>query len=370
MIKVIHVLSDMKIGGAGSWLLNLLGAIDRERFDIRVVLPQGSLLIDRVRELGFEAIPVDGMKDKSFDAGAVTLLLDIFRKEKPHIVHTHASLSARLAAKMAGAKIINTKHCIDGRKTGVKKITGAFMNNLLGDRIIAVSAAVKRNLVDNGAAESKIEVIYGGIRPVEELCPEEKSSIRQKWGIAENDIVVGIVARLAEVKGHKHFIDAAEIISRENSNVKFIIAGTGPMEQELKNLTKQRGLEDRVVFTGFVENINEVFNIIDINVISSLSEALCLSLIEGMCIGKPSVATDTGGIPEVIKDGYNGFLVPVGNSSKLAEAVLKLVHDPELRKTMGSRGREIAAESFTADAMARNIEKLYEKVFNSPDNGR
>ncbi len=368
MIKVIHVLSDMKIGGAGSWLLNLLGAADKERFDIKVVLPQGSLLIDKVRELGFEAIPVDGMKDKSFDAGAVSLLFNIFRREKPQIVHTHASLSARLAARMAGAKIINTKHCIDSRKTGIKRLATSCINNFLSDSIIAVSAAVKQNVADNGVALDKISVIYGGISPVKELGAEEKSRVREHWGIAEEDIVVGIVARLAEVKGHKYFVEAAKIISRDNADVKFLIAGSGPKEQELKELVGHCGLADRVIFTGFVENVYEIFNIIDINVISSLSEALCLSLIEGMCVGKPSVGTDTGGIPEVIKDGYNGYLVPAGDSSGLADAILKLVRDPLLRKTMGDKGREMAAQSFTAGAMARGIEELYEAVVKK--NGR
>lgn len=359
MIKVVHVLSDMKIGGAGSWLLNLLRSVDRERFEIKVVLPQGSMLIDKVKGLGFEAIPVDGMKDKSFDLGAVGQMLGIFRKEKPHIVHTHASLSARLAAKLAGASIINTKHCIDGRKTGIKKLAGACLNTLLSDRIIAVSEAVKKNVADNGMPESKISVIYGGISRVKELGTEEKSRIREKWGIAETDVVVGIVARLTEVKGHMQFIEAAEIISRDNGDARFLIAGTGPMEAELKELAVKRGLGDRIVFTGFVDNIHEILNIIDINVISSFSEALCLSIIEGMCVGKPSVGTKVGGIPEVVRDGYNGLLVNAGDSAMLAAAIHRLIRDPELRAAMGEKGRELVAQSFTAEAMAKSIEELY-----------
>ena len=361
MIKVIHVLSDMKIGGAGSWLLNLLGAIDKEKFEIKVVLPQGSMLADKIKNLGFEVIAVDGIKDKSYDARAVNLLYYIFRAEKPDIVHTHASLSARLAAKRAGARIINTKHCIDSRITGIRRFAGTLINDRYSDGIIAVSEAVKRNIAENGVPDDKISVIYGGINPVKVLDDKEKSLAREKWGIGE-EVVVGIVARLTEVKGHKYFIDAAEIISRDNDNVKFFIAGIGPKEEELKELIKQKGLTDKVVFTGFVDEIYEVFNIIDINVISSLSEALCLSLIEGMSAGKPSVATDTGGIPEVIKDGYNGFLVPAGDAEGLADAILKLIHDPGLRKAMGDRGREIMEKSFTADIMAEKIEELYESV--------
>lgn len=362
MIKVVHVLSDMKIGGAGRWLLNLLEASDTKRYEIKVVLPVGSLLIDRVEALGFEVIAVEGMRDKSFDRHVVGLLLDIFRREKPQLVHTHASLSARLAAKMAGAKIINTKHCIDARQTGIKKLAGICINNLLSDGIIAVSEAVKGNITDNGTAPDKVSVIYGGIRPVIELEPHEKKRIRQKWGIGEEEVLVGMVARLAEVKGHKYFIDAAEIISRDNNKVRFLVAGTGPLEEELKKLVSRKGLGERFIFTGFIEDVHEIFNIIDINVISSLSEALCLSLIEGMYVGKPSVGTAVGGIPEVIKDGYSGYLVPAANSEKLADTVLKLVRDPELRKTMGDRGRTLAAERFTAEKMAEGVQSLYEKV--------
>lgn len=362
MIKVIHVLSDMKIGGAGSWLLNLLGAINKERFEIKVVLPQGSMLADKIRNSGFEVIFVEGIKDKSYDARAVNVLYYIFRAERPDIVHTHASLSARLAARRAGARIINTKHCIDGRITGIRRYAGAFINDRYCDSIIAVSEAVKRDIAENGVTNDKISVIYGGINPVKILDNKEKSLVRQKWGIAEGETVVGIAARLAEVKGHKYFIDAVEIISRDNADVRFLIAGIGPKEEELRELVKQKGLADKVVFTGFVDRIYEIFNIIDINVISSLSEALCLSLIEGMSAGKPSVATDTGGIPEVVKDGYNGFLVPPGDAERLADAILKLIYDPELRKTMGDRGREMMEKSFTADIMAEKIEGLYESV--------
>ncbi len=362
MIKVIHVLSDMKIGGAGIWLLNLLDSIDRERFEIKVVLPKGSMLVDKVKGLGFEAIAVEGMRDRSFDMAAISLLQGIFRKEKPHIVHTHASLSARLAAKLSGVSIINTKHCMDRRKKGIKRLAGVCINNWLSDSLVAVSDAVRQNMLDNGAAKEKISVIYGGIRPVRELEDKERSEVRHKWGISDQDIVIGIVARLAEVKGHKYFLEAAEIISREKNDLKFVIAGGGPLENMLKEQAKELGIESRAVFTGFMENIYEILNILDINVISSLSEALCLSLIEGMSIGKPSVGTDTGGVPEVVRDGHNGFLVPVGNSEKLAAAVLKLIDDPQLRKTMGDRGRILAAQSFTAAAMAKDIEKLYEAV--------
>lgn len=363
MTKVIHVLSDMKVGGAGRWLLNLLKASDRGRYEIKVVLPAGSILTDIIRDAGYGVIPVEGMRDRSFDRGTILQLYRIFKSEKPRIVHTHASLSARIAAKTAGVKaVVHTKHCIDAPKRGAAKLAGALINSRLSDRIIAVSEAVKQNVVASGIPENKVEVIYGGIEEIREISAQEREKLRERLGIGSEDVVVGMVARLAEVKGHVYFIEAADIISKTVDNVKFLIAGTGPKEKELKELASKLGLEQRIVFIGYVPEIDTIYNIIDINVISSVSEALCLSLIEGMCLGKPCVGTDTGGIPEVIKDGYNGFLVPVRDSKELAEAVLKLIKDPELRKSMGEKGREIMLRNFRADAMARKIESVYEAL--------
>ncbi|MGE5632712.1 MAG: glycosyltransferase [Caulobacteraceae bacterium] len=363
MIKVMHVLSDMKVGGAGRWLINLLKAADRTKYEVKVVLPVGSLLTDIIKDMGFQTVSVEGMNDKSFDKGTTLALYKLFKKEKPQIVHTHASLSARIAARMAGVKgVVNTKHCLDGIRKGMGGFAGAVLNSRLSDRIIAVSNAVKQNIVESGISGSKVEVIYGGIEDIEEKSDEEKIRLREGLGLSKEDIVVGIVARLSDVKGHIYFIEAADIVSKAAQNVKFVIAGTGPKEAELKELVMKKGLQDRIVFTGYVEEVESIFNIIDINVISSVSEALCLSLIEGMCVGKPCIGTDTGGIPEVVRDGYNGYLVPVREAKELADAILKLVQNPELRKSMGDKGRELVVQNFKADVMARKIEKIYEAL--------
>jgi glycosyltransferase involved in cell wall biosynthesis len=291
------------------------------------------------------------------------ILYKLFGIEKPSIVHTHASLSARIAARLAGVKaIVHTKHCIDANRKGVARLAGALINRRLSDRIIAVSNAVKQNIIDSGIPESKIEVIYGGIEELKVISEEEKDKLRESLNIGKEDIVVGMVARLAEVKGHVYFIEAADIVSRTYKNVKFLIAGTGPKEKELKELIEKRGLSDKIIFMGYVEDVGKIYNIIDINVITSISEALCLSLIEGMCLGKPCIGTNTGGIPEVISEGHNGLLVPVKNPKEIAGAIVRLIQNPELRRTMGEKGREIMARNFRAEVMAEKVEKLYEAI--------
>ncbi len=364
MIKVVHVVSDTNIGGAGRWLLNFLKEVNREVFDIKTIVPEQSLLTNEIKKLNGQVVEMPHMADQSFDMQAVKSLYQFFKYEKPDIVHTHANLSARVAAKMAGVKhVIYTKHCIDPPLTdGIKKSMKALGNNLLSDRAIAVSNAVKDNLIDAGIPDSKITVIHNGVDKLKELTDVEKDAIRMQWGIKQNEIVIGIFARLEEVKGHRYLIDAVRIITNEFENIKLLIVGTGSLEQTLKDQVKKLELTDHVIFTGYINDITLLMNIIDINVISSTSEAICLSIIEGMSIGKPCVATITGGIPEVVQEGYNGKLVPIEDATALSNAIQALIKDEELRKKMGENARAFMDKHFTAHEMTRKLEEVYKNL--------
>lgn len=363
MIKAIHVITDMKIGGAGKWLLNLLQNYDRSKLDMIIAVPEGSILKAEIDELGIRAIEIKGIGDKSLDMNSINAFYKLFRAEKPQIVHTHASLSARAAAKLAGIKaIIHTKHCLDNPKTGIKKLISASINKQLSSKIIAVSKAVRQNLLESGIPDSMIRVIYGGVDKLERLSPEEINEIKRTYGIGEKDLVYGVVARLAEVKGHKYLIEAAELVLKSNKNIKFVIAGTGPLEAQLKQSVADKGLEQSFVFTGFIRDIGCIYNILDVNMICSVSEALCLSLIEGMSIGKPMIGSNVGGVPEIIKHMETGLLVQPRNPEELAKAILELAENDELRNTMGANAIKLMQEKFSASVMAKDILELYYEV--------
>lgn len=360
MIKVIHVITDMKIGGAGKWLLNLLQNYDRSELDMVAAVPEGSMLKDEIGVLGVRVVEIKGIGDRSLDMKSIRAFQRLFKDEKPQIVHTHASLSARAAAKLAGVKaIIHTKHCLDSPKTGIKKAVSAGINKQLSSRIIAVSEAVEQNLIDAGMPKKMIKVIYGGVDAIEKLPPEQIHDIKSSYGIDDKDLVFGVAARLAEVKGHKYLIEAAEEVLKKHSGIRFVIAGTGPMEAQLKQMVEDKGLKQSFVFTGFIRDIGRLYNIFDVNMICSVSEALCLGLIEGMSIGKPMIGTKVGGVPEVIQHGETGLLVQPRNPKELAEAILKLADNAELRKAMGTKAAAIMQEKFSASFMAKEILKLY-----------
>ncbi len=367
MLKIIEVSSDTNIGGAGKVLLNLLSEYDRSKYEIKVILPQNSLLKPHVEVLGVEIIEIDGIADKSLDWKAVGELIRIIKREKADIVHTHASMSARIAGRIAGAKVIYTRHSVfpppKSISQGIGKKINGFVNNIMADGIIAVAEAAKENLTDTGVDETKITVILNGVKGLEPNTAADKEQARKRFGIGEEEKVVSIVARLEDIKGHDYFIEAADMLLKEGINAKFVIAGTGSYEEHLKNKVKELGREDNIIFTGFIKDVEALMNITSIQCNASYgTEATSLALLEGMSLGIPAVVSDFGGNPGVISDGNNGFLVRKKNSEALADGIRKLLSDEALYAQLSEKSKEIFNKKFTAVAMTRQTEEYYDKI--------
>ena len=192
------------------------------------------------------------------------------------------------------------------------------------------------------------------------MSEEEKERLRERFGVREGEKVVSIVARLEEVKGHEYFIEAADLLLRDGINARFFIAGTGSCERQLMERVRRLGREDRIIFTGFIPDVDRLMNITDVQVNASYgTEATSLALLEGMSLGVPAVVSDFGGNPGVIHDGVNGFVVAKQNSAALMMGIKKLLSDKELYKKLSGKSIEVFGKVFTAEAMTRNTEKLY-----------
>ena len=373
--KIIEVSSDTNIGGAGKCLLALLENFDYSSFEVKVVLPKNSLLKPHIDKLNIPVIEVDGIADKSLDAGAIGELKRIFKAEKPDLVHTHASMSARIAARQAGAKVIYTRHSVfkPSKKIshGPGKLINGMINNYLADGIIAVAEAAKDNLTDTGVSAKKIRVILNGVDSLKETSESDKSQLRERFGVKSGEKVVSIVARLEDIKGHEYFIEAADELIKKGIKARFFIAGTGSYENVLKEKVKAMNLTDNVIFTGFITDVDKLMAITDVQANASYgTEATSLALLEGMSIGIPAVVSDFGGNPGVIKTGRNGIVVPKQNSHALAEGLEKLLTDDELYKKMSAGAREIFNSTFTSKAMTENTENYYKEIIGGENNAR
>lgn len=373
MIKVLNIISDTNIGGAGKCIINFSRNFDTKNYEIVVVLPKGSALVKELEGTSAKVIEIDGLKDKSLDFKSLFKLRKIIKQEKPDIVHTHASSIARVAARMVkGTRVIYTRHCAYPVSDRIKKGIGKFLykniNEYFSDRIIAVGNAAEENLLEGGISKEKIDTFFNGVEKINITSEEERRKLKKQYKIAEDEYVVGILARLEYVKGHDTFIDAANILIKEkNIKAKFFIIGTGTEEERLKTKVKELGLEKNIIFTGFIKNVGDYLNIFDVQVNCSFgTETSSLSLLEGMSIGVPAVASDYGGNPYLIFDKENGYIVPIQDAEKVADAVEKILTKEEIKQEMKKKSVEIFNERFTIQKYVSNVQGVYKKVMEQP----
>ncbi len=366
MIKVIHVLSDTNIGGAGVLLLNCLRHFDKAKLDVSVVLPSGAALIPAVKELGYKVITTENGKDKSFDKQAIKELKNIFTREKPDIVHTHASFSARIAARMTKVPLVfQTHHCaVEPTKAKtrfpLKQIFGA-VNNYLSDRIIATAKVAADILVKQGVKSNKVSLIINGSEPLATISETEKRAIRAFFGFDDDTMIFTSIARLEEVKDHRTLLLATAQAVKAHPEIRVMIVGSGSLEGSLKALAADLEIADKVIFTGFTPDIAPYVNISDVNVNTSLSETSSLAISEGMSLGVPVIASSCPGNAAMVNDGENGLLFDVGSSDMLATAMITLTENMVLRHKMGKKAKEVFAERYNARVMALKLQELYER---------
>ena len=370
-IKVAEVLSDTNIGGAGRLLLTRFRLSDRERFEESIILPSGSELEDCFLELGYEPSPMKYCMNRSFDVREIVSLRRYFKRSRPDIVNAHGCLSARIAAKLAGVPIcIYTRHCAYTpsafMRSGIlKELTKRFTDGT-ADKIIAVADAAKENLVDMGISYDKVEVIINGVIPIEKYDAEKRSAFRKELGIDDDVFVCGICARLEECKGIDVLLRAARKLLRSNNdkNYYFMIVGKGSQSAELKGLADALGISKNVMFCGFASDVTPYLNCFDVNINCSRgTETSSLALSEGMSIGLPCIASDWGGNPYMVKDGYNGFIFPTDDFLSLANRIELLSNDKELYKRMSNNAYERFSNELTAEKMTRQTEALYSNLY-------
>lgn len=367
MLRVLEVISDMNIGGAGRLLINRIKNTDKEKVDITVVIPKGSLLKSLLVLERVNLFEINGGKDSSFDIKGFFAVASIIRKLKPDIVNAHGSLSARIAAKICGVKVkIFTRHCDFpiSRVFKIRIVKKCFsaINDFLSDGIIAVSDSAKVNLCDRGIKKEKIRVIINGVCPIETLTIDKKDRFKKSNGISSSAVVISIFARLEPYKDHVTFLKAAALL--KDKNFVFAIVGTGSEEKKIKALAKELDLDKKVIFTGFVFDVTEWMNVTDINVnCSTGTETSSLALSEGMSLGVPAIASDYSGNVYMVENGVNGMIFPQRDPFSLAEKIEALSQNKELYNSMKTASKERFEKELNAVNMTRKTEEYYLELY-------
>lgn len=356
-IKVLHVISDSKFGGAGKYLLQICKYIDKDKFQLIVVVPKGSLLTSIIGEIdNIDIIQVDGINTKSFSLLGVKELSKLMKEIKPDIVHSHACLSARVAARLQGIeKVFYTRHSLQPEIKGLKKLIKVLISRILSSKVIAVSKAVKNNLISEGEKEEDIYLVYNGVE-----LPNKTYNIdelKAKYNIPKNHTIITLVGRLDPVKGQEHLLKITEILKEKADNFTVLLAGDGKNRKILEDYVNEKDLP--VIFLGHISAIDEIYSLSDIVVNTSNSEALSFAALEAFSHKKPVVAFDIDGISEVINDGVDGYLVGFKDYDAFAEELIKLMKDDNLRTRLGEKAYEKVKTKFTVEVMVKQIENIY-----------
>ena len=372
-IRILHVLSDTNIGGAGRLLYNLARSIDESRLEFIYAFPEGSQLIGLFKQQDPESkiYTFTHGKDRSFDLAAIKELIKMIKTVSPDILHAHSSFFARVAARLSGIdkpRIVYTKHCVFDSPRIVKsklfKKAYATIDQMFCGRIVAVADCAKEKLAEYGIDPDRVTVIINGVEPLEKISEPEKLKIREELNIHPDAFVVGISARLEECKGHATLLRAAWLTKKNKvDNVVFLIVGGGSCERSLNELSSELEISDRVIFTGFQNNVARNVNIFDVNVnCSTGTETSSLAISEGLSLGKPIIASDFGGNPNMVKEGVSGFLFPKRDFMALYDKIMLIKNDKSLLKRLSENAEKDFSERFSALLMASQYEKFYAEI--------
>jgi glycosyltransferase involved in cell wall biosynthesis len=365
-IRILQLITSLDRGGAENHLLALLSHADRNAFDIETAVLSGEgELVPIFRQAG---IPVHLLKARNrFDPLALSRLLSLLRSGQFDILHSHlfrADIYAGLAVGRLGDRrplLVSTRHNDD--RFFLNPFVGLvhYLVSARQDLIIAISDHIARFTVGRGVRDpAKVRRVYHGIEPpLTRALEREGQRIRHELGIAADDFLVGNVGRLALQKGQRHLIAAMPLLLERVPRAHAVIAGSGDLEEYLRDLAEDVGVAERVHVLGPRKDVPALMHAIDVFAMPSIWEGFGLVLLEAMAAARPIVASRVATIPEVVIDGETGLLVPPGDPLALADALSQLADQPALARRLGEAGRERLRVHFSLEKMVGDTELLY-----------
>lgn len=347
-------------GGQRQVLLTVLGLRERGHRTVLVAHPEGELAA-RAAE-GHDLIRLAPRAEVDLHAG--WKLSRIIKDLRPDIVHAHDPHAVALAA--LALSFLTSGKCprlVASRRVAFHLKTNAFSRWKYHqvDCFVAASNAIRDMLIGDGVDPDRTTTVYEGI-DLHRVQVEPAANIHAEFWLPTHAPIVGAVAALTQEKGHKYLIDAAALVVRDVPDARFVILGEGDLRQTLERQVKELHLDKHVVLPGFRADILSFIKSFDIFVMSSLFEGLGTSLLDAMALSKPAVASDTGGIPEVVSHGETGLLVPPRDARELAAAIVNLLKDPGRRERMGRAGLERVKRLFSADTMVERTLGVYRQL--------
>lgn len=378
-VRVARVITRLNVGGPSIQALLLSERLDPSRYETLLAAgtpgrAEGDMLSLRAASVPPVLIPTLRREITPIgDARALADLVQIMRRFRPDIVHTHlakAGMLGRLAARMVGVPIIlhtfhgNVLRGYFGTTRSRVFLTIERLMARLSTRVIAISPQQRSEIADLGIAglEKIVEIPLGlDLAPFLQGSP---GSLRAELGIPPQCPIVGTVARLVPIKGIDVFLSAAAAVARRRPDVRFVVVGDGELRANLERLAAGLGIADRVRFTGWRADLPGIYADLDVFVLCSHNEGTPVSIIEAMASGRAVVATAVGGVIDLLRDG-GGILAPDGGSDDIANAIIVLLGDAERRRALTEVGRRRVYPTYDASSLVAHIDTLYSELIGA-----
>lgn len=366
--RVLHLIDSLDLGGAQTVILGLAGQLREMGFSIDVACMHGRGVFTRdLEKLG---ISVASLSSAKFPPGYLWNLPLLLQDGKYDIVHTHLFgsnwIGKPLAAAIGMRNLVAHDHCNDRFRH--ERRSALFMDSLtnrLSSVIIGVSASTCDFLrKEEGLDPEKVRLIYNGV-DAEEFQPatnEERAAAKQSFGWNPETLIIGGAGRFVPQKNFALWLEVASDLKLQFPEARFLLAGAGPEESQLREQVRASGLEGRVCFPGFVADRKLLYQAMDCLLITSDYEGLPMILLEGMAAGLPVVVSAVDGPSEILTSGENAILVPPGHRVGFVTEAAKLLGDSHVRELLGSQARKLVQERFSLQQQAASVAEIYSEL--------
>ncbi|HEX7232242.1 MAG TPA: glycosyltransferase family 4 protein [Candidatus Binatia bacterium] len=357
-LYILHVDPEKNWGGGEAQVFGLLDYLSTRGHRNDLVADPNGLLYANCRKLNVRLRPLSVRND--LDLAAAAKLRRLIWREDFDIVHFHTkrahALSLWLWPKRSRPKYVATRRMDYPEHRGW--YTRLLYNRKL-DGVVAISRAIAEGLAQSGVEHGKIRHIPSGIEPAHFMSAHSQELT------SKGPLVIGSAAVLETRKGHEFLLEAAALLKADGVNLRYRIAGAGPLRHQLERQAAHLGLQQEVQFLGFIGDIAKFLADIDIFVMPSLHEGLGVAVLEAMAAGKPVIASRVGGLIESVADDVTGILVPPANAAALAQAIAKVARAHSLAKEMGQQGQRRIERHFTLKQMAAANETYYYELLGA-----